>query len=90
MIKSSKHRLIALKSFSYREPIVNKKGIVLMNFNIVFGTVAGLTIASAIVALSLANHSGLNENQVELPIKATDTYQLGIGSLCGLWGSKLL
>ena len=46
-----------------------------MKFNLVFGTVAGLTIASALVALSLASQGGLNEHQVELLIKATDTYQ---------------
>jgi uncharacterized membrane protein YccC len=90
MIKSSEHRLIANQDSYYCETIVSRKGIIPMKFNIIFGTVAGLTIASALVALSLANHNGLNEHQVELLIKATDTYQLGIGSLFGLLGSKLL
>ena len=57
-----------------------------MQFNVVFGTVASLTIVSALVALSLASHNGLNAHQTELFIKATDTYQLGIGSLFGLLG----
>jgi hypothetical protein len=61
-----------------------------MKFYIVLGIAASLTIAAATIALYLASQSTLNEHQLELMITAKDTYQLGIGSLFGLLGSKLL
>ncbi len=57
-------------------------------FQYIFGTVVCITLLSGVVSLSLSTEDQLSPQQASIFETSKDTWNMGIGAIFGLLGSK--